>query len=138
MKVTSFALIALVCIAACDSGTSPNESATDVRGTWSYIADQSTPPLDLQGSLSITQQDGANFSGRIELQEKNAQGTIRNRVGVVSGRVIAADAVDFDAFIDEEPRRHVARIRADSMTGSWAESRQLPLTGKFSARRTIR
>jgi hypothetical protein len=128
----------LVLLAACDSGTSLDDDAVDVRGTWSYIANQSTPPLDFQGSLSITEQDGASFSGRVELQEKDAQGTIRNRVGVVSGRVIARDAIDFDAFIGLEPRRHVARVAADSMFGSWAESLQLPLTGKFTARRSDR
>jgi hypothetical protein len=131
-------LLAIALLAACDAGTSLDEDAIDMQGTWSFVATQSTPPLDFQGSLSITEQDGANFSGRIELQEKDAQGTIRNRVGVVSGRIIADDAVDFDAFIGTEPRRHVARVASDSMSGSWAESAQLPLTGKFSARRTVR
>lgn len=131
--VPGFAM--LLMLTGCDAGTGIDHDATDVRGTWSFIAEQATPPLDFQGELFITEQRGADFSGRLEVQEKDAQGTIRNRVGVVSGRVIADDAVDFDAFIDAEPRRHVGRIRADSISGNWATTLQLPLTGKFVARR---
>lgn len=130
------ALTALL-IAACDSTTDAGAAARDVRGVWAYSGSQMSPSLNITGTLQIDQQDGAEFSGSVTFQEADVQGTIRNRTGPLSGRVLGGDAVDFDIFIDQSSRRHVAGVTNDSMSGSWARTgTNPPVTGSFSARRT--
>lgn len=124
-------------IVACDSTTDAGGSARDVRGVWSYSGSQTSPSLNITGTLQIDQQDGAEFSGTVTFQEADVQGTIRDRTGPLSGRVLGADAVDFDIFIDQSSRRHVAGVTSDSMNGSWARTgTNPPVTGSFSARKT--
>ena len=133
------ALIALACVQllACESATDNDANARDVRGVWSYSGVQSSPSLSIRGFLRIDQQNGNEFSGTAEFSETDVQGTVRNRTGQLSGRVLGADAVDFDIFIDEASRRHVARVVADSMNGTWARTGgNPPITGSFTARKT--
>ncbi|MGQ0813262.1 MAG: hypothetical protein ACT4O1_02220 [Gemmatimonadota bacterium] len=126
----------LICGAACGSATDAGSDAHDVRGVWSYTAVQASPALNVRGSLRIDQQSGADFSGTAEFRETDVQGTMRDRSGQLSGRVVGGSAVDFDVFIDDAPRRHVASLQADSMLGTWARTGVTPpQTGSFSARR---
>jgi hypothetical protein len=128
-------LLLLVCaLCACESPTGDDGSAVDVQGDWLYTATQVTPQLNLEGVFGITEQDGASFSGTAAFTEIDAQGTRRTRAGAINGRVVGGDVVDMDVYVDAEIRRHVGRVAADSMTGSWSIS-GTSLNGTFRTRR---
>lgn len=124
----------LGCLFACGSPVE-GEAAPDVRGTWSYSATQVSPEAELTGTLTVTRQRGVTFEAQLEAQERDAQGNVSTRSGIVSGRTLGEDGIDFDAFLDFGPRRHVGRLRGDSITGTWAEFDGRSLTGTFTARR---
>ncbi|HET9441051.1 MAG TPA: hypothetical protein VFO52_12815 [Longimicrobiales bacterium] len=129
-------LLLLVClVAACDSPTSGDGSAQDVRGGWEYHATQTTPSLDIAGVLHITDQEGAAFSGTVSFTETDVQGTRYTRAGAVSGRIVGSDVADIDVYVDTQVRRHVGRVAADSMTGTWSVTGAATLSGSFTARR---
>lgn len=130
-------LLALVICGACDSATDSGETALQVRGTWTYTSTQSSPPLTIQGTLHVDQQDGADFTGSVVFSERDLQGTIRDRTGQLIGRVIGSSTVDFDVFIEASSRRHVATvILGDSMSGTWAQTGVTPpTTNPFVARK---
>ena len=134
MRVLLLSVVAL----GCSSSTGNDATTVDVRGTWSFAATQVAPTLEISGELRIERQDGATLSGVLETRERAVDGTIRNRVGTISGRVLES-AVDFDVFSDAQPRRHVGRVRNDSITGTWAQSSGgTPVTGAFTAHRVRR
>jgi hypothetical protein len=74
----------------------------------------------LTGTLTISRESGTSFQGQLTLVGVNSQ-TGQNRVlsGLVSGSASDTDVVDFDANLEETPRRHVGQIVADTMTGTW-------------------
>lgn len=130
-------LLALLICTGCDSATDSGETALQVRGTWTYTSTQSSPALTIEGTVRIDQQNGADFTGSVVLSEKDVQGTIRDRTGQLSGRVVGSSTVDFDVFIDASSRRHVANVTAgDSMSGTWAQTGATPpSTNPFVARK---
>ncbi|MGH7555152.1 MAG: hypothetical protein ACREMQ_19290 [Longimicrobiales bacterium] len=111
--------------ASCAAGTaciSPTDTAPrgrDVRGTWRYTAVQGAPAATLMGNLVLSEQSGSSFSGRLDVQETDAVGVQRARAGAAAGRALDDASVDFDAFLDATPRRHVARVSGDTMSGTW-------------------
>ena len=117
-------------VAACDSPTG-EATGIDMRGTWDYFADQTAPALDIEGVLTITEQNGTFFTGTAALTEIDVQGTRRTRAGAISGSFIGNAVVDFDIHIDAQSRRHVGRITADSTNGTWSASS--PLNGNYRA-----
>ncbi len=127
-------LLLLTVLVACDSPTD-NNSAIDVRGAWTYQATQTTPVLDMAGTLTIGEQEGATFTGTAQITETDLQGTQRTRFGVLSGRVVGGDVVDMDVYMDAQVRRHVARVAADSISGTWTVTGTNTLNGTFRARR---
>jgi hypothetical protein len=129
------ALVSLLMVGACDSPTSNDDVGVNVLGSWQYLATQAVPALEIEGALQITEQDGRFFSGTAAFTETDVQGTKRTRGGALSGRVIGDDVVDFDVHIDVQTRRHVARIVADSVGGTWSAAGVAGLSGPFSARR---
>ena len=125
----------LVLIGACDSPTSNDTGGANVLGSWQYVATQAVPALEIEGALQITEQTGRFFSGTAAFTETDVQGTRRTRGAALSGRVIGNDVVDFDVQFDVQTRRHVARIVADSIGGTWSADGTAGLSGPFSARR---
>lgn len=121
-------------LTACDSPTD-NATAVDVQGEWTYQATQTTPVLDMAGALIISEQEGASFTGTAQLTETDVQGSQRTRLAVLSGRVVGGDVVDMDLYVDTQVRRHVARIVADSMSGTWSVTGATTSSGTFTARR---
>jgi hypothetical protein len=130
----AFACALLFLAAACGSPVD-GEPAPDLRGTWSYTATQVAPAIELTGTMTVTHQSGVSFDAQLQVQERDAQGNVRTRSGIVSGRTLGDDGVDFDAFLDFGARRHVGRLHGDSITGTWAELDVVSLTGSFQARR---
>lgn len=128
-----FAMLFVLALAACGSTTDTGTTSVDMRGTWSYTGVQTSPVLNVSGILTIDQQSGKSFTGSAQFSETDVQGTIRIRTGQINGRVIGADAVDFDIFVEATARRHVGRVVADSMKGTWAVTGS-NITGSFNAR----
>jgi hypothetical protein len=129
------ACLLVACSAACSSPLDDGVQGPDVLGTWSYSATQVAPAAELEGTLTVIRQGGSAFDAILEVQERDALGNVRNRSATISGRTIAGDGIDFDAFMEGSARRHVGRVLGDSISGSWAELDTPPLTGTFRARR---
>jgi hypothetical protein len=124
------------CASSTDAGVITN---LDVRGTWHYTGTQGSPSATLDGTLTVTDYSAGNFSGKLDLQETNAQGIPHNRAGIVTGRTLSGATVDYDAFLSIVSRRHVGRVVADSIVGTWAEQGTAGLlTGTFRAVRASR
>jgi hypothetical protein len=133
--IKQLAFVCLLFLGACDSPTSNDTGGVNVLGSWQYLATQAVPALEIEGALQITEQNGRFFSGTAAVTETDVQGTKRTRGGALSGRVIGNDVVDFDVQFDVQTRRHVARIAADSIGGTWSAQGIAGLSGPFSARR---
>lgn len=132
-------LAGMMALAGCGSETPAGADSTIVTGSWSYEARQNSPAIELTGQLRIERQNSGRIEGELNAQERDAQGMMRTRVGVISGRVLSDGAVDFDVLLQgtAAPRRHVGRVRGDTITGTWAETTiGAPITGPFSARRS--
>lgn len=122
-------------VLACGSTTAGDDTGVNIQGTWTFAGTQVSPAVEITGELRIERQDGATLSGELETRERAVDGTIRNRVGSLSGRILE-NTVDFDVFVDAQPRRHVGRVRGDSITGTWAQTTGGgPITGAFTAQR---
>jgi hypothetical protein len=126
-------LLALLC--ACDSPTDDTAARINVEGDWVYHATQITPALDMAGMFHISDQDGADFSGTVNFTETDVQGTQISRAGALSGRIVGGDVVDIDIYVDLQVRRHVGRVVADSMRGTWSVTGAATLSGAFTAHR---
>lgn len=124
----------LLATSACASPVDQTEGP-NILGVWSYSATQVTPAAQLTGTLTVVRQEGSSFDARVEVQERDPQGTVRNWSAVVSGRTVGEDVVDFDVFSDVLARRHVGRLSGDSITGTWAQLDAAPRSGTFKSRR---
>jgi hypothetical protein len=82
----------------------------------------------------LSEQSGTGFSGRLDVQETDALGVQRARAGAAAGHALDDESVDFDAFLDATPRRHVARIVSDTMSGWWIQPAEgTTIAGTFRA-----
>lgn len=114
--------LAVVVVGACSLPTSSSGEAADVRGSWEFTGVQSAPSLSLDGTLTITAQDGDLVSGTLTWEERDGVGGVRLDGGPVSGRVIGAGDIDFDLLRTGGSRRHFARLSADTMEGTWLQA----------------
>jgi hypothetical protein len=119
--VSTFVLAAVAILGACALPTSPERDAADVRGEWSFSALQTAPSVTIEGVLRIERQDGDLIIGTASWTERDALGITQLGGGSVTGRVIGEADVDFDILVGATPRRHVARLAADTMAGSWVQ-----------------
>lgn len=124
---------------ACQGPVSPCAAETSVLGTWLYAGMQDAPvPAELTGTLQVTSESCHGFQGRLDVLEADGLGPARRLAGPVSGRVLNASSVRFDAFLTAVPRQHVASLRAEKVEGSWVLVRgpsEPPFTGRFDAQR---
>ena len=131
MRIAPF--LACVFLTACSSPADQGPGR-NILGAWRYTATQSAPTASLSGTFTVTAQSGSVFSGRLEVQETDAAGVQRSRAGAASGRAPASLSVDFDVLLGTVPRRHIARVVADTMDGNWVETAGTSLTtGVFRA-----
>lgn len=137
----SLALLLLAATMACGapspSGPADPDAPTLV-GTWSY---QGTSPARrlLQGTLRITTQRDGRFSGQAALQQREGDGSVVSLPGLVGGRLVDGQTVDFDVVVDaSRALRHLGTMRGDSIAGSWVEDNGLGVTGSgtFVIKRT--
>lgn len=132
LPARALAAALLLALAGCVSSTGSSGDVADVRGTWAYDGSQAAPALTLEGSLVISGQQADVVSGQLTWEERDAVGGTRLDGGPVSGRVIERSDVDFDVLLPGGSRRHVARLTADTMRGTWVQL-STGATGSFSA-----
>lgn len=127
-------------VAACASATDLGSPGVPVVGAWSYVGQQVTPgAAALAGSISFTQQTGARISGSLDFVETDSRGQQRRVAGPFAGRTADSTTLDFELVLGAMTRRHVGRVKADSLTGTWVESSSdgLPTSsGTFRGART--
>ena len=112
-------LAAGLLLMSCATATEPCAATVSVTGNWRYSAIQQAPAHStLSGTLSVTQQSCASFTGQLDLTEVTAQGGTRRIAGPVSGKVVDAGTVRFDAFLEALPRQHLATLSGDSLNGT--------------------
>lgn len=111
-------------VSACLRSTEPQPSLLALSGSWNYTGVQSGPVREtLSGTLTISRESGSSFQGRLDIVAVNGQtGQSRSFGGLVSGSESGADVIDFDADLEATPHRHVGRIVADTITGTWIGS----------------
>jgi hypothetical protein len=114
-------LLAATFLAGCALPTGPDRPAADVRGEWEFTAEQVAPSVTIEGVLRIESQDGDLIVGSASWEERDALGNVQLGGGPVTGRVIGESDVDFDILVGAAARRHVARLDADTMAGSWVQ-----------------
>lgn len=126
-------LAALAVAAACTTPTDTSPTQVNLVGAWRYTGAQTSGArVTYNGTLAITQQSGRTFSGGLDAQAVSAQGIVTRVNGVVSGRVLSGNSVDFDLQSTDDVRRHVGTVSADTLKGSWANG-DLSLLGVFTA-----
>ncbi len=132
--LTGVALTAALATGSCRTATAcAPPAAPVVLGSWDYAATQTSPTsASLSGVLQITSQCGHDFGGTLTGTQTDASGN-HPFTGVVNGSAVDT-VVDFDAFLDPTPRRHVGKVRSDSMRGTWVEPTDAgTLSGAFTS-----
>jgi len=126
-------------LAACLQPTDTGASSVSLDGRWQYSAvETGASGGTMNGTLVIGQHSGASFQGSLEVTSTSAEtGEIRSLAGSLSGSAAAIDAIDFDVFLELTPRRHVAQLVGDTLSGTWVRlsDQGISASGTFSARR---
>jgi hypothetical protein len=138
MVATGAALSAAATMLACSAPTDATIAQVSVRGTWSYVGNESGRATSSVGTLVLSQDSTVRFSGTLDANEIDDRGQITRVLAVVSGRTIDATLVDFDVVLDPTvTRHHTGSARGDSLTGNWIEvsSSGIAASGTFRAHR---
>jgi hypothetical protein len=119
----SMALLLVSSTVSCSSPSGPCDETGDIRGEWTYQATQDAPaPATLHGSMVISTRRCADFQGAIDIVEVLPTGESRRVSGPVSGTVLDSTLIRFEAVVGGATREHLARLRADSITGDWIQA----------------
>jgi hypothetical protein len=110
-------------IVACAGSTDPGRPGVPVVGGWSYAGQQVAPgSASLTGAISFSTQSGSKISGSVDFVEIDSRGQQRRVAGPFSGRTVDSTTLDFEVVLGALSRRHVGRVKGDSLTGTWVES----------------
>lgn len=119
--VTIFVLV--FSLGACAGSTDPGRPGVPVLGAWSYAGQQVAPgSASLVGSMSFSTQTGAQVGGSVDFVETDARGQQRRVAGPFSGRTVDSTTLDFEVILGAVSRRHVGKVKGDSLTGTWVEA----------------
>jgi hypothetical protein len=132
------AFLTALLLASCLPATEPCTATVSVLGTWRYSAVQQAPVhTTLSGTLSVTKQSCADFTGQLDLIEVTPQGGTRRIAGPLSGKLIDATSVRFDAFLEALPRQHLGSLSGDALEGTWLvlDGSGQSLSGTFGGQR---
>jgi hypothetical protein len=114
-------VVLVVVTTACIDVTDGGAAAVNLSGAWEYTGTQIAPSADLSGVLTVSSQDGELIGGSVSWEERTGPGTTRLISGALSGRLIGTEDVDFDVLLSEGTRRHVGRLTADTIRGTWVQ-----------------
>jgi len=133
------AMLAIAFAGACGNPTGLCDAANGIVGQWSYQATQESPARGtVSGTLVLVSQNCVDFQGVLDVVETLATGESRRLAGPVSGTVVDAELVHFEASLGSFTREHLARLEGDSLAGSWvASSGTVPGAGQFGGRRQV-
>lgn len=126
------------CVAGGAASTDPEPAGTvPIAGTWSYTGLQSGAPLQLTGAVDVVSRSTVSFIGSADLVEGAGGAAQRRLTGPLAGRFTQGAVVEFDLTLGVLLRRHVARLVADTIAGSWFElagtDAAIGATGSFRA-----
>ena len=131
--------ITLVIGAACTAPTENCAAPANILGTWTYAAQQEgAGGVTLTGALVVAHQSCHDFDGSLDVVQADARGIQQRMSGRVTGRLLDATSLEFDAQLDVVPRQHLASLAGGgtAMTGSWLEVTDgAGLSGAFSGKR---
>ena len=131
--------LALLTLAGCLQPTEAELPSVSLTGRWQYSAVQTGVSAgSMNGTLVIGRQSGASFHGSLDVTATTAEtGEVRSVAGTVSGSAPAVGAIDFDVFLEQQPRRHVGLLVGDALSGTWVRLSDagVSASGTFSARR---
>lgn len=131
--------LTLLPLAGCLQPTDTGISSVSLTGRWQYSAVQTgASGGTANGTLVIGEQSGASFQGSLEITSTSAEtGEIRSSAGTVSGSAPAIGAIDFDVFLEQQPRRHVGQLVGETISGTWLRlsGDGVSVSGTFSAHR---
>jgi len=106
----------------CAAATEPEPpGVVPIAGAWSYSGLQSASPVQLSGAVDFVSRSAISFNGSADINEAAGSATQRRLTGPVSGRLTQGTVVEFDLTLGVLIRRHVARLVADTISGSWFE-----------------
>ena len=130
-------LLAPILLAGCQAETSTCTQAPPVVGTWRYAGVEQTPlRATMTGTLSISSASCDGIAGQLDVMQTDASGTTRRLAGPVTGQAVDGVSFRFNAFLDANPRQHIASFAGDSLWGSWLSTDGTQsATGTFAARR---
>jgi hypothetical protein len=72
--------------------------------------------------MSFSTQTGAQVGGSVDFVETDARGQQRRVAGPFSGRTVDSTTLDFEVILGAVSRRHVGKVKGDSLTGTWVEA----------------
>ena len=124
LRAVMISVLVLAGSSGCLKSTEPQPTLLQLNGTWDYSGVQTSPTREnLSGTLTISRESGSSFQGRLDLVATNVQsGQTVVLGGLVSGAESGSDVIDFDADLEDTPRRHVGQQVADTISGTWVGS----------------
>jgi hypothetical protein len=124
---------------ACSQPTAGCGADSPVRGQWSYRAVRESPAqASISGSMTIEMRNCVDLQGSLDIVEVLPTGETRRIAGPISGTLIDSGLVRFDATLGTSDREHFARLRGDSLSGTWIElAGSMSGAGSFSGRRQV-
>ena len=131
----------VVCaVAGCISPTESCPRTRAIQGSWSYTATQESPArATITGTLVVSQQSCADFTGTMDVLEVTSLGEHRRMAGPVSGVLLDSTSARFTATLGTGDREHLARFAGDSVRGTWIQAVSGSSTaGSFSGRQGAR
>lgn len=134
--------LTILSLSACLQPTDTGLSSVSLGGRWQYSAVQTgASGGTANGTLVIGQHSTASFQGSLEVTSTSAEtGEVRNIAGTVSGSAPLNGAIDFDVYLEQQPRRHVGELIGETISGTWLRlaGDGTSASGTFTARRLSR
>jgi hypothetical protein len=129
--------LAPLVVLACSNPAGTCEAVPGLDGQWTYEAIQESPvTASIHGSLLITSRQCSDFQGSLDAIEVLATGESRRVSGFVSGTMLDSSLFRLEAVIGGDSREHLARLRADSVSGEWiASAGGVARSGRFAGKR---
>ena len=116
-------LVAAVAASACSSPAATCDQTNVVEGQWSYRATRESPVAGtITGTLVLHSMNCVDLQGVIDVVEVLATGESQHLAGPVSGTVVDSTLVRFEATLGGASREHFARLKGDSLSGTWIET----------------
>ena len=119
MRHVALAAVALVSM-GCAASNTCDDTDSRLIGAWRYDAIQESPSHStISGTFVVSAVACGTLSGQLDIIETPSAGPARRLAGPVTGSVIDATSLRFDATFDAGTREHLAKLIGDSLTGSW-------------------